>query len=57
MLKKDMKSLKKWAKKFSKKEWEMLCSDVDFNDILLEDSELAADVAERILEKKIEKPY
>lgn len=57
MLKKDMKSLKKWAKQFSDKEWEMLCEEKDFNDILMEDSELAADVAEKVLNKKVNKPY
>ena len=57
MLKKDMKSLKKWAKQFSEKEWELLCLEKDFNDILLEDSELAMDVAEQVLKRKINKPY
>jgi len=57
MLKKDMKSLKKWAKQFSDEEWEMLCKEKDFNDILLEDAELAADFVEQILKRKITKPY
>lgn len=57
MLKKEMKSLKKWAKQFTEKEWELLCAEKDFNDILLEDSELAADVAEQTLKRKIVKPY
>jgi hypothetical protein len=57
MLKKDMKSLKKWAKQFSDNEWELLCKEKDFNDILLEDSELAMDVAEQVLKRKINKPY
>jgi len=57
MLKKDMKSLKKWAKQFSDEEWELLCEEKDFNDILLEDAELAADVAEQTLKRKIDKPY
>jgi hypothetical protein len=57
MLKKEMKSLKKWAKQFSEKEWELLCAEKDFNDILLEDSELAMDVAETVLNKKVDKPY
>jgi hypothetical protein len=57
MLKKDMKSLKKWAKQFSDKEWELLCKEKDFNDILLEDAELAADFVEQILKRKITKPY
>lgn len=52
-----MKSLKKWAKQFSDKEWELLCAEKDFYDILLEDSELAADVAEQKLKRKIDKPY
>ncbi len=52
-----MKSLKKWAKQFSEKEWELLCAEKDFNDILLEDSELAMDVAETVLNKKVDKPY
>lgn len=57
MLKKDMKSLKKWAKQFSEKEWELLCKEKDFNDILLEDAELAMDVVEQVLKRKISKPY
>jgi len=57
MVKKNMKSLKKWAKQFSDQEWEILCQEKDFNDILLEDSELAADVAEQTLKRKIKKPY
>jgi hypothetical protein len=57
MLKKDMKSLKKWAKQFSKDEWELLCAEKDFNDILFEDAELAADVAEQKLKRKIDQPY
>lgn len=57
MLKKDTKSLKKWAKQFSDKEWELLCKEKDFNDILLEDAELAADFVEQILKRKITKPY
>ena len=57
MLKKDMKSLKKWAKQFSDKEWEMLCKEKDFNDILLEDADLAMDVAEQVLKRKMNKPY
>jgi hypothetical protein len=57
MLKKDMKSLKKWAKQFSDNEWELLCKEKDFNDILLEDAELAADFVEQILKRKITKPY
>jgi hypothetical protein len=57
MLKKDTKSLKKWAKQFSESEWELLCKEKDFNDILLEDAELAMDVAEQVLNKKINKPY
>jgi hypothetical protein len=57
MLKKDMKSLKKWAKQFSKSEWELLCAEKDFNDILMEDAELAMDVAENVLKKKLSKPY
>jgi hypothetical protein len=57
MLKKDMKSLKKWAKQFSESEWELLCAEKDFNDILMEDAELAMDVAENVLKKKLSKPY
>jgi len=57
MLKKDMKSLKKWAKQFSDKEWELLCKEKDFNDILMEDAELAMDVAEQVLKRKVSKPY
>ena len=57
MLKKDMKSLKKWSKQFSDKEWEMLCKEKDFNDILLEDADLAMDVAEQVLKRKMNKPY
>lgn len=57
MLKKDMKSLKKWAKQFSKKEWELLCQEKDFNDILFEDAELTADLVEQLLKKPIKKPY
>jgi hypothetical protein len=57
MLKKDMKSLKKWAKQFSESEWELLCAEKDFNDILMEDAELAVDVAENVLKKKLSKPY
>lgn len=57
MLKKDMKSLKKWAKQFSEKEWELLCKEKDFNDILLENADLAMDVAEQVLKRKINKPY
>lgn len=57
MLKKDMKSLKKWAKQFSDEEWELLCKEKDFNDILMEDPELAADVVEQKLKRKINKPY
>ena len=52
-----MKSLKKWANQFTEKEWGQLCANKDFNDILLEDAELAMDVAETILNKKINKPY
>lgn len=57
MLKKDMKSLKKWAKQFSEKEWELLCNEKDFNDILMEDPDLALDVAQQVLKRKINKPY
>lgn len=57
MLKREIKSLKKWAKQFSDKEWELLCREKDFNDILLEDAELAIDVAEQVLKRKIAKPY
>jgi hypothetical protein len=57
MLKKNMKSLKKWVKQFSEDEWELLCAEKDFNDILFEDSELAMDVAENVLKRKIKKQY
>jgi hypothetical protein len=57
MLKKEIKSLKKWATQFSKKEWDQLCKNKDFNDIIFEDSELTADLVEEILKKKINKPY
>jgi hypothetical protein len=57
MIKKDMKSLKKWAKQFSDKEWELLCKEKDFNDILMEDAELAKDVVEQALKRKVSKPY
>jgi hypothetical protein len=57
MLKKDMKSLKKWSKQFSDKEWELLCKEKDFNDILMEDAELAMDVVEQVLNRKVSKPY
>ena len=52
-----MKSLKKWVKQFSEEEWAMLCKEKDFNDILLEDADLAMDVAEQVLKRKINKPY
>lgn len=52
-----MKSLKKWAKQFSEKEWELLCKEKDFNDIIMEDSELAMHLVEQILKRKVEKPY
>lgn len=52
-----MKSLKKWAKQFTQKEWDQLCAEKDFNDILLEDAELAMDVAEQVLKREINKPY
>jgi hypothetical protein len=57
MLKKNMKSLKKWSKQFSDKEWELLCKEKDFNDILMEDAELAMDVVEQVLKRKVSKPY
>ena len=57
MLKKNIKSLKKWSKQFSDKEWELLCKEKDFNDILMEDAELAMDVVEQVLKRKVSKPY
>ena len=57
MIKKDMKSLKKWAKQFSNEEWDLLCEEKDFNNILIEDVELVTDVVERTLKRKVSKPY
>lgn len=57
MIKKDMKSLKKWAKQFSNEEWDLLCEEKDFNNILMEDVELVTDVVERTLKRKVSKPY
>ena len=57
MIKKDMKSLKKCAKQFSNEEWDLLCEEKDFNNILMEDVELVTDVVERTLKRKVSKPY
>jgi len=55
MLKKHIKLLEKWAKQFSKEEWEKLCQNKDFNQKLFDDIEAAIDIAENILKQKVKK--
>lgn len=52
-IKTNIRQIKKWAAQFSSQEWETLCTNQEFLDVIMDNLQKASEIAESILKKDI----